>query len=497
MYALGGLAVAGAAIALFRPTPTAVDLATVQRGELEVLVVEEGRTRVRDRFEISAPVAGRVQRITLDEGDSIEAGQVVAQIDPLPLTSEVRSLMAQIEEMRAERSGVETLRPKAEALSQAEARIRAAQAAEAEAAARVREMEERLEQSRRERQRAESLYEDGAIARQSLEDAQLEETTRAQSLEVAQRILDRTQAEVSAARDEFQRLQAEQKDPDYLLQVYDARIRSLEAELTNLVDRANRTDIRSPATGQVLRIQQKSEQFVEAGAPLLEVGDLNQLELVIDLLSSDAVQVNPGDPVRIEQWGGDLGKARTLTGKVRKIEPSAFTKVSALGVEEQRVNVIVDLNEIPTNLGDRYRTEAQIVVWRAANVLKVPIGALFGCDEGWCVFTVRNHKAHRTPIEIGQRNQLEARVQQGLDLGEQVILYPSEGIQDGTKVRSRAAGAAAPRLGKLRDNSSRRSRNNYRILSKALWGMARIREFLGHIPLKALCELSFDLFSKP
>jgi HlyD family secretion protein len=439
MYALGGLAVAGAAIALFRPTPTAVDLATVQRGELEVLVVEEGRTRVRDRFEISAPVAGRVQRIMLDEGDSIEAGQVVAQIDPLPLTSEVRSLVAQIEEMRAERSGVETLRPKAEALSQAEARIRAAQAAEAEAAARVREMEERLEQARRERQRAESLYEDGAIALQNLEDAQLEETTRAQSLEVARRTLDRAKAEVSAARDQFQQLQAEQQDPDYLLQVYDARIRSLEAELVNLVDEAQRTEIRSPATGQVLRIQQKSEQFVEAGTPLLEVGNLNQLELVVDVLSSDAVQINPGDPVRIEQWGGGLD-TRTLTGHVHRIEPSAFTKVSALGVEEQRVNVIVDLTEIPTNLGDRYRTEAQIVVWRATDVLKVPIGALFRCDEGWCVFRVQNNQAHRTPIEIGQRNQLEAQVQQGLDLGEQVILHPSEDIQDGTRVRSRAAG---------------------------------------------------------
>jgi HlyD family secretion protein len=435
MYALGGLAVAGAAIALFRPTPIAVDLATVQRGELEVLVVEEGRTRVRDRFEISAPVAGRVQRIMLDEGDSIEAGQVVAQIDPLPLTSEVQSLVAQIEEMRAERSGVETLRPKAEALSQAEARIRAARAAEAEAAARVREMEERLEQARRERQRAESLYGDGAIARQSLEDAQLEETTRAQSLEVARRTLDRAKAEVSAARDQFQQLQAEQQDPDYLLKVYDARIRSLEAELVNLVDEAQRTEIRSPAAGQVLRIQQKSEQFVEAGTPLLEVGNLNQLELVVDVLSSDAVQIDPGDPVRIEQWGGGLD-TRTLTGQVRRIEPSAFTKVSALGVEEQRVNVIVDLTEIPTNLGDRYRTEAQIVVWRATDVLKVPIGALFRCDEGWCVFRVQNNQAHRTPIEIGQRNQLEAQVQQGLDLGEQVILHPSERIRDGTKVHA-------------------------------------------------------------
>lgn len=435
IYALGGLAVAGAMIALFRPTPIAVDLATVERGELEVLVVEEGRTRVRDRFVISAPVAGRVQRLILEEGDVIESGQVVAQIDPLPLSSEVQSLVAQIEEMRAERRGVETLRPKAEALSQAEARIRAAQAAEAEAIAKIKEMEERLEQARRERQRAESLYRDGAIALQSLEEAQLEETTRAQSLEVAWHTLDRAKVEVSIARDQLQRLQAEQQDPDYLLQVYDSRIRSLEAELANLIDRASRTDISSPVTGQLLRIEQKSERFVEAGTPLLEVGNLNQLELVVDVLSSDAVQVNPGDPVHIEQWGAE--GTRTLTGQVRRIEPSAFTKVSALGVEEQRVNIIVDFTEIPPHLGDRYRTEAQIVVWQATDVLKVPIGALFRCEQYWCVFIVQNNQAHRTQIEIGQRNQLEAQVQQGLNLGDQIILHPSEDIRDGTKVRSR------------------------------------------------------------
>jgi HlyD family secretion protein len=443
IYLFAGLALTGVMIALFRPTPTVVDLATVQQGKLEVLVVEEGRTRVRDRFVISAPVAGRVQRINLDEGDAIKAGQVVAQIDPLPLTSEVKSLVAQIEEMKAERRGVETLRPKAEALSQAEARIRAAQAAEAEAVARVQEMEARLEQAKRELQRTKSLYEDGAISLQSLENAQLEETTSTQSLEVARRSLDQARAEVSAAGEQFQQLQAEQKDPDYLLQVYNARIRSLEAGLANLVDRARRSQIRSPVTGQVLRIEQKSERFVEPGTPLLEVGNLNQLELVVDILSSDAVQVNPGDPVRIEQWGGGLDD-RTLNGKVRRIEPSAFTKVSALGVEEQRVNIIVDFTEIPPNLGDRYRTEAQIVVWQAVDVLKVPIGALFRCGQSWCVFTVRNNQAHRTAIEIGQRNQLEAQVKQGLESGEQVILYPSEAIQDGTKVRPRLAAAAPP-----------------------------------------------------
>lgn len=432
VYGLGGLAVVAGMVALFRPRPIAVDVATVQRGELAVTVVEEGKTRVRDRFVIAAPVAGRVQRITLEEGDRVEAGQVVAQLDPLPLNAEVQSLVAQIQEMQAERSGVDTLRPKAAALSQAEAQVRATQAQVAEAQARVQEAAAQLTQARRDAQRAESLYADGAISRQDLEAAQLEVTTRNQTLDVTQRTLERTQAEVNAAQDELQRLQAEQQDPDYLLEVYDARIRRLEAELTDRLDAAQRTEIRSPAAGQVLRIQQESQQFVEAGTPLLEVGNPGELELVVDVLSSDAARVSAGDRVWIEQWGGD----RTLTGTVRRIEPSAFTEVSALGVEEQRVNVIVDLTEVPDSLGDQYRVEAQIVVWQANDVLKVPIGALFRCDPGWCVFTVQNGKAHRTPIELGQRNQQEAQVT-GLDAGDQVILHPAEGIQDGIQVQWR------------------------------------------------------------
>lgn len=433
LYVLGGMGLVGLGVWVFRPTPIAVDLASLEQGPMEVTIAEEGKTRVRDRYVIAAPVDGRLQRIDLDEGDWVEAGQIVARLDPLPLDSQVRSLQAQIREMQAERRGVDTQRPKPEALAEAEARIEAAIATQREAEAQVAEARAALEQARRDRQRAESLYTDGAIARQEMEVAQLEETTRTRTLEAAQRSSDRAQADVTEARETLQRLQAEQQDPDYLLNVYDARIRSLEAELASLADDARRTDIRAPQAGRVLRLEQESDRFVPAGTPLLELGDAEQLEMVVDVLSSDAVQIDPGDPVRIEDWGGDT----PLRGQVRTVEPSAFTDVSALGVEEQRVNIVVDLNQIPPSLGDGFRTEAQVIIWEAPDVLTLPIGALFRCDPDWCVFVVEQQKARRRPIEIGHRNPSMVEVTDGLTPGEVVILHPSELIQDGMRVRSR------------------------------------------------------------
>jgi HlyD family secretion protein len=433
LYLLGGLGVVGAGILIFRPAPIQVDLATLERQAMEVTIEEEGQTRVRDRYVITAPVEGRLQRVELEEGDWVDAGQIIARLDPLPYNAEVRSLQAQIREMQAERAGVETRRPKEEALAEAEARIQAAIATQQEAEAQVAEARAALEQAVRDRQRAETLFEEGAVPRQALDDAQLEETVQAQTLEAAQRSVDRAAASVAEARETLQRLRAEQSDPDYLLDVYDARIRSLEADLASLADDAQRTEIRAPQSGQVLRVEQESTRFVAAGTPILEVGNAEQLELVVDVLSSDAVKINPGDPVRIDDWGGET----PLNGQVSKVEPSAFTDVSALGVDEQRVNVIVDLQDPPPSLGDGFRTEAQIIIWDDPDVLTVPIGALFRCDEDWCVFRVENQRTQRHPIQIGHRNPSTAEVTDGLTEGDVVVMYPSELIEEGSRVRSR------------------------------------------------------------
>ena len=357
-YGLVGVGAVAALVWAFQPSPVLVDTILVERGDVVVTVDAEGKTRVRSRYVVAAPVAGRVQRIDLDPGDGVERGDVLARLDPLPLTSQVEEAQGRLEEYRAERRGVETLRHKPAEILRAQARIRAAEADHREAVAKVGETQASLAQARRDRQRFERLEAAGAVSRQRLESAQLEEETQEKALEGAQQETERTRAEVEAARENLQQLEAEQTDPDYLLEVYDARIASVEAELANLVDEANRTEIYAPAGGLVLRVMQESERFVEAGEPLLEVGNLGEMEIVVDVLSADAVKIRPGAEVWVENWGGE----EDVLAKVRLVEPSAFTETSALGVEEQRVNAIADFVEVPQGLGDGFRVDARIVV---------------------------------------------------------------------------------------------------------------------------------------
>ena len=433
-YIIAGLATATLIVLAFRPAPLRVDLKKVERGNLRVTVDAEGKTRIRSRFVVSAPVEGRLARIHLDEGDKVKQGQAIAHIDPLPLDSQVKEARAQLRELEAEIAGVETKRPKQSALLQAEARIRAAEAEYQEARARIERAKASLEQAKRDRQRYQKLHLDGAISSQDLESSELLEITRTRELEEAQRDAESTAAEAIAAREAFSLLKAQQRDPDYLLDVYNARIARVKAELANLADEAARTQIYSPVDGYVLRVMEESARYVEAGTALLELGNPSDLEIVVDLLSTDAVKVKPGATMLVEHWGGD----RTLEAKVRYVEPSAFTKISALGVEEQRVNTIADFVDASVPLGDRYRVEVRIVVWESDNVLKVPLSAIFRCDRAaWCTFVVEGNKAKRREIEISQRNKFEAVVKEGLREGEVVILHPTEQIKQGTQVAPR------------------------------------------------------------
>lgn len=444
LYLLAGLGVAGAIALALRPSPLRVETQSVERKDSLVTVDAEGKTRIEpgSRFVVSAPVAGRVARIALEAGDRVKQGEVVARINPLPLDSEVRAARAKLRELRAEREGVATLRPKTEALARARARIRATEAQVREARAKVQQIQAQLEQARRDRDRIQRLVAQGVLPRQDLENARLLETNRAKELEAQEREVERTTAEVTAATEELAHLQAEQSDPDYKLEVYDAQIAQVEAELAKLADDAQQTTIIAPTSGYVLEVLEKSERYVSEGTPLLGLGNTQNLELVIDVLSTDAVKIKPGTQIFIDRWGGE----GTLEGKVRYIEPSAFTKVSALGVEEQRVNVIADLIDAPPALGDRYRVDARIVVWEGKNALVAPLSALFRCgdlvpgaqsDRAWCTFVVAEGKAHKRQIEIGQRNDLEAVVKKGLEVGEQVIVHPAEQIQDGSAVEPR------------------------------------------------------------
>ncbi|MGD1867496.1 MAG: efflux RND transporter periplasmic adaptor subunit [Phormidesmis sp.] len=438
LYSLAGIGVATLVVLAFRPAPIAVDVGQVTQGPIQVTIDAEGKTQVQERYVVAAPVAGRLQRIALEAGDTVESGKLIAQLDPLPLNTQVRSAQARLQQLRAELTGVETQRPKSQEMRQAEARLRAAEAEQQSANAGVAETEAALVQAQRDHTRAKELESAGAITRQQREAAELTETRQAQALEAAQQELESAIADVAAAQEAIPLLRAEQSDPDYLLSVYEAQIAEVEAELENLADEADRTTISAPVSGMVLRVPEASARFVQAGEALLEIGDAAKLELVIDVLSADAVKIKPGDTILVEQWGG----ADTLTATVNYIAPAAFTEVSALGVEEQRVNVIGTFTDVENNfpeasLGDGYRIEARIVIWEVEEALQVPVSALYRCNAAWCVFRIENGRAEPKEIVIGQRSPTAAAVESGLNAGETVILHPSEQIESGSKVESR------------------------------------------------------------
>ena len=437
-YILGGLGVLAILIWAFRPAPIAVDVAEVKQDDVQVTVNEEGETRIRKRYLVSAPVAGRLARIELDEGDRVTKGETIAQINPVPLESDIQEAQARLRQWQAEKAGVETQRPKREAIAQSQARINSAIARQREAEAKIARARAALEQAERDRDRNQQLHADGVISRQAKEQAELDEIAQNRALEAELRMADSAAAEVKAAKEALAILLAEQQDPDYLLDVYDARIASVEAELAKLNDDAQQTNITAPIDGYVFRINQESAKYVDAGTPLLELGDPQDLEIVVDLLSSDAVKVKSGATMLIEHWGGES----TIQAQVRYIEPSAFTKVSALGVEEQRVNVIADFVDTQIPLGDRYRVETKTVIWSGKDVLVIPLSALFRCDANsrivantWCTFVIENDRAQKRQLAVSQRSNFEAVVEQGLETGEKVILHPNEQIQTGTKVK--------------------------------------------------------------
>jgi HlyD family secretion protein len=383
---LAGALVVGALIVVaLWPRAVQVDVAAVGRGPLAVTIDEEGRTRVRERFLITAPVGGRVERVTLEPGDEVRQGMSLVRVEAVePALIDVRT--------RAELSAAgEAARA---ALGQARA-----ERARAEAA---------LERTRATLGRQRELAAAGAISRDEVEATE----TAARSAEEALRA-----AEFSVARAEHE------------LQVARAR---LQAPARG----GGGTTITSPIDGVVLRRFRESAGVVPAGEPLLEVGHAGRLEVVADLLSTDAVRVTEGAPVLIEQWGGD----DQLRGGVRRVEPAGFMKVSALGVEEQRVNVVIDFDDAERAgqaLGDGFRVEVRIVVWEEADVLKVPVASLFRRGGEWAVFVLEGGRARSRPVTIGRRSGTEAQVLDGVAAGDLVVLHPPDALADGVRAAAR------------------------------------------------------------
>lgn len=367
------------------PEAIEVDIARVERGGLQVTIDEEGETRVRERFVISAPVAGRLQRIELEPGDVVRRGQVLARLTPAaPALLDART--------RAELAA---------AVDAARAAAGQARAERARAAA-------ALDRAQTSLKREETLAEVGAVSRDQLEASR----AALRNAEEGHRA-----AEFGVAR------------ADYDLQMARARGQQPSAP-------GRPIEIHAPVDGVVLKRHHESEAVVPSGEPLLEVGDPGRLEVVSDLLSTDAVQVSPNDLVQMVQWGGGT----PLAGRVRRVEPSGFMKVSALGVEEQRVNVIIDFVDpgaASRVLGDAYRVEVRIVTWEGQSVLKAPVGSLFRRGEDWAVFVVDGGRAVARTVAIGHRNGTDAEVLKGIDAGTLVVLHPPDTLTNGARVTTR------------------------------------------------------------
>lgn len=369
-----------------RPDPLRVDVTKASRGPMRVTVDGEGKTRVRDRYVVAAPVAGRLRRINLRRGDKVIEHQLIAEIEPLPLAP---------------------LDPRQHA--EATGRVRAAEDARTEVDRLVERYKASYEQARRDLKRSEVLARDGVVSRQEVEAAETAVATALREYEAV-----RSRAEKAA---------------------HDVEVARAALLAINRSPASATVRVQAPTGGRVLQVLEESERVIGAGAPLVELSNPSRLEVVIELLSTDAVKVSSGATVLIENWGGP----KTLEARVRLIEPSAFTKVSALGVEEQRVNVIADFAETETTLGDGYRVEGRVVIWETTDALRVPVSALFRRGESWSLFHVKNGTAEVKDVEIGHLTPSEAEVISGLEEGAEVITYPSKDISNGTRVETQTS----------------------------------------------------------
>ncbi len=436
VLAIGVIIVAGLGYA-FLPQPVEVDLVEVSRGNVRVTVDQEGKTRIHDKYVVSAPLSGRILRINLRAGDAVEAGTtLLTMIEPRdPELLDARSI------------------------AQAEARVKAAEAT-------LRQVEPALESARAaqafqeaEVARMRNAFKGKGVTQSELENSEMLDRQRSEELrsarlseEIARFELEQAQAALMRSRRRREEINGvvraktsgnpRKNDPDIKLAGDGNPHESIEVVETK--PKSNDRDgwnfpIYSPISGRVLRVFQESSAVVTPGTPLVELGDPTdpaQLEVEIDVLSRDAVKVHPGDAVLFEHWGGDA----PLRGRVRVVEPSGFTKISTLGVEEQRVWVIADFIDPPQKrptLGDAYRVEARIIIDEAHDVLKVPTSALFRVGPDPAVFRVTGRVAHQQKVKVGRQNGLEAEILEGLSEGDIVVQHPSDQIQDGVRIRQR------------------------------------------------------------
>ena len=377
---IAGISLTVVALILFfalKPSALPVDTGHVTRGPLQTTLEAEGVTQVNDRFVIAAPVNGKLMRISLEEGDSVRKGSILAAVLPPELnTREYRD---------------------------ASARVASSRAVLGESIARLERAALGFSQAERHAARFRKLFSEGAIAKEAIEVAENEAGVLKKEFEASR-------SAVQAARFSLEAIQA-QID------------RTISGKPVNVL---------SPVDGRVLRIHEKSERVIPAGSPIIDIGDPSAIEIVIDVLSSDAIRVKVGNKVAIKDWGGD----RDLQGVVKTIAPGAFTKVSALGIEEKRVNIVAVLKKYEPLLGDNFRVQAKSVLREEPNVLQVPVSSLFKGRNDWRLFVIEHDKAVERSVKIGMRGTYQAEVLSGLKEGDKVVVHPTNDLKDGISVTS-------------------------------------------------------------
>jgi HlyD family secretion protein len=381
LFAAASLVVLAFLVYALLPSPISVETAKVVRGALRVTIDEEGEARAHDRFTVAAPVAGRMARIEWHDGDEVKKGETLASLYPVPLGPQERSELSQ--------------------------RIAAAVARQKEAEAQMERSRAVHQQARREKERVEGLAKRNLISPRETETAIIAELAAAKDLEASECEARAAAAEVQIARSGLMAVEPAANG---------ARVMQL----------------RAPVKGKILRILEKSERVVAAGTPLMILGDPAHLEVVVDVLSTDAVKIKPGMPVLLEEWGGE----EPLAARVRTVEPAAFTKVSALGIEEKRVNIVADFVDSPGPLGDGFRVEAKIIIWETDSVLKVPSSALFRSGSGWGAFMAKNGRAVLREVKIGRRGSFEVEILQGLNEGDKIILHPPNQLKNRARIHA-------------------------------------------------------------
>lgn len=370
----------GAALAfIFRPAPVPAETAVISKGSLQETVEQEGKTRMHDHFTVAASVAGKLRRIRLDAGDTVREGQIIAWIDPSPIEPRQKAVL--------------------------QARLDSARASQKQADALLARAKADYAQAQEDMARAQQLFQHGIISQEARDKAATQEAVTAKQVQAASSTLEAATSQVAEAQSA---LLDHHSGPSTLP-----------------------TAIHAPVTGRVLKLFEQSERIVSPGMPLVEIGFTPRLEIVSDFLTRDAVRIKPGMPALVTDWGG----GKDIPARVRLVEPGAFTKISALGVEEQRVNVICDPTAPTDGLQDAYHVNVRVIVWQGTDVLRVPASAIFRYQNEWAVFLLRDGRARRTIVQIGHRGSTYWQVTAGLKANDRVVLHPGAEIDDGLRVK--------------------------------------------------------------